>query len=532
MTDHSPESDSPRATTEQGIVQVRRQLAAIDAAIDSLRLSGGPVPESLTVERYELSRRLASLERTLIEADEVARRGTKEVVFVIMPFKPPFNDYYKSVIRPAVSDAGFEVTRSDEIYGTRAFIQKIWSGILRAEAIIAEMTGSNPNVLYELGLSHAIGRKVIMVTQNIDNVPSDLRHINCIVYDTALPNWADQLRNEIQRMLLFDRSSKDYSVLSPVASIDNAELFNHLDQQVREWSLRAREREAELQELHAHMEAVAGERDQYKASLRDRLVPDKQAGTLVSVSSDSEITVATVPMPVGKEVLEFVPVVEGEFIFGSSTAAETASLPAYWITRFSITNSQYCEFLNEIGLRSEGGVPWIDLSGKSPADKCRIKRNGSKFSVEKGYEDYPITYINYYGATAFCEWVGGALPSVEQWEKAARGIDGNEYPWGASPPNPDVANIGASGWPRDVAPISVRAKQAGMSPFGLVQAIGNVRHWTSTYYPDRGVQAVRGGPFFEFRLGRRGVYRFHVEPDGPDMSQGLIVVKRFLGGSE
>jgi len=128
--------------------------------------------------------------------------------------------------------------------------------------------------------------------------------------------------------------------------------------------------------------------------------------------------------------------------------------------------------------------------------------------------------------------VGGALPSVEQWEKAARGTDGREYPWGASPPNPDVANIGESGWARDVAPTSVRAKGKGMSSFGLVQAIGNVWHWTSTYYPDRGVQAVRGGSFFDFRLGRRQVYRFHVEPDGPDFSQGLVVVRRFLAGNE
>ena len=248
----------------------------------------------------------------------MARRGTKDKVFVIMPFKAPFNDYYKSVIRPAVSDAGFEVLRSDEIYGTRAFIQKIWSGILKAEAIIAEMTGSNPNVLYELGLSHAIGRKVIMVTQNIDSVPSDLRHINCIVYDTAQPNWADQLRNEIQRMLLFDRRSTDHSVLSPVASVDNAELFNSLDHQVREWSLRAREREAELKELDARLEAVTGERDQYKIALCDRLAPDKQTGGLIAVSSDSEITVATIPMPTGNEVLELVRVLEGEFIFGSS----------------------------------------------------------------------------------------------------------------------------------------------------------------------------------------------------------------------
>ena len=402
-----------------------------------------------------------------------------------------------------------------------------------ADTIIAEMTGSNANVLYELGLCHAIDRKVIMITQDVSHVPSDLRHINCIVYDISRPNWSDQLRNAIQNMLLFEQEKSRRAILSPAASVDNTDLFDQLEQQVRQGTIRIREAEAELDELRDQAHALADERDRQRASLRAQLIPNlEMSKARISVSSEDGLTIATITLPTDDGTLEFISIPEGDFVFGGGASAERRWLPTYWITRFSVTNFQYCAFLNEIGLREEEGLPWIDLSGNSPADKCRIIREGDKLVVEKGYEDHPVTYVNYYGATAFCEWIGATLPSVEQWEKAARGTDGREYPWGASPANNEVANIQASGWVRDVAPINVRAKMQGASPFGMVQPIGNVWHWTSTYYPDRGVQAVRGGSFFDFRLGRREVYRFQVHPDGPDFSQGLVVAKRFLTGME
>ena len=519
-----------RTSGKRTVGDIRSRLAALDAALESLRKAGAATPESLTVERYELSRELATLlGESLISVndaspDEALRRGK---IFVIMPFREPFNAYYRRVIQPAALRAGFDIVRSDEIYSTSAFVQTIWTQILAADAVIAEMSGANPNVLYELGLCHAIDQKVIMITQDLESVPSDLRHMNCIEYNTSQVDWADRLQDSIRRMLLFPSGAVRNTILYPVARVDNTRLFEQLEGQLREASLRAREYELEISEMRVRIDAGSHERNELKVLLGAKV--DALNRPPASIHRDGDTQTALLALPNGSgEFLDVVFVPEGNFIFGGGSSAENVWLPSFWISRYSITNAQYCAFLNDVGLRTEQGVAWIDLQAKSPADACRIVMKDGKYVVDDRYSSHPVTYVNFYGASAFCEWFGGQLPTVQQWEKAARGSDGREYPWGSQPPSPSIANINDAGWARDVAPINVRAKKKGMSPYGLVQAIGNVWHWTNTHYPDRNVQAVRGGSFFDFRLGRREVYRFLVQPDGPDFSQGFVVYKRFI----
>jgi len=63
--------------------------------------------------------------------------------------------------------------------------------------VVAELTSRNPNVMYELGLSHGIRKPVILISQTIDDVPFDLRAIRCILYDTTEPDWAGELRGKV-----------------------------------------------------------------------------------------------------------------------------------------------------------------------------------------------------------------------------------------------------------------------------------------------------------------------------------------------
>ncbi len=117
--------------------------------------------------------------------------------FVLMPFHGNHPEYFAGIIHPAARDAGLTATKADDIYGTAPIIQDIWNQIWRARAVVADVTGRNPNVNYELGICHALGVPTVLITQNLSDVSFDYRHLRCIVYDTKRLNWEDTLRRAI-----------------------------------------------------------------------------------------------------------------------------------------------------------------------------------------------------------------------------------------------------------------------------------------------------------------------------------------------
>ena len=104
--------------------------------------------------------------------------------FVIMPFHPEFDYVYESFIRPIFESAGFEVTRADEIQSQQNILKDIVAGIESADVVVADLSDANPNVFYELGVAHGLYKRVILLTQKIDDVPFDLRTYRLIHYDT------------------------------------------------------------------------------------------------------------------------------------------------------------------------------------------------------------------------------------------------------------------------------------------------------------------------------------------------------------
>ena len=125
------------------------------------------------------------------------RRSTKKTVgissgscFVVQPFGPPFGGYFETIFRPAIESAGLRPVRADaEIFGAGKIMDQVWRGIRAAEVLVAELTTRNPNVYYELGLAHALGKPVVLVSSDEGDVPFDLRHIRVIYYDKSDPFW-------------------------------------------------------------------------------------------------------------------------------------------------------------------------------------------------------------------------------------------------------------------------------------------------------------------------------------------------------
>jgi len=104
--------------------------------------------------------------------------------FVLMPFAPDFDDVFAHVIRSTLEEEGFSVGRADESRGSRNIMHDVVQGISSADLVVADLTGANPNVYYELGIAHALGRPTILLTQDLEEVPFDLRAYRVITYST------------------------------------------------------------------------------------------------------------------------------------------------------------------------------------------------------------------------------------------------------------------------------------------------------------------------------------------------------------
>lgn len=99
----------------------------------------------------------------------------------MMPFDAAFNVVYDS-IREASDNAGLRCRRADDIWENAAIIQDVVSLIDRSRIVICDCTGRNPNVFYEAGIAHALGRDVILITQSEHDIPFDLRHLRYVRY--------------------------------------------------------------------------------------------------------------------------------------------------------------------------------------------------------------------------------------------------------------------------------------------------------------------------------------------------------------
>ncbi|NIY84946.1 hypothetical protein [Vibrio hepatarius] len=105
----------------------------------------------------------------------------RDQVFILTPFHEMFDkDYY--TIEKTCLEYGFDVARGDENYIKGDILAHILKRICESELIIANITGRNPNVFYELGLAHALGKPVIIISKGIDDIPFDLRSKQILVY--------------------------------------------------------------------------------------------------------------------------------------------------------------------------------------------------------------------------------------------------------------------------------------------------------------------------------------------------------------
>jgi nucleoside 2-deoxyribosyltransferase len=116
----------------------------------------------------------------------------------MQPFSAPFDGYFETLFKPAIETVGLRAVRADdEIFATGKVMDQVWRGIQGASVLLAELSMRNPNVYYELGLAHALGKPVVLISSNEGDVPFDVGHIRVIYYDRNDPFWGAKLIDKV-----------------------------------------------------------------------------------------------------------------------------------------------------------------------------------------------------------------------------------------------------------------------------------------------------------------------------------------------
>lgn len=151
----------------------------------------------------------------------------KPFAFVLMPFSTEFDDVYKVGIQEVAKKLNIVAERVDEQTFSETILERIYRQIEYADFIIADMSGRNPNVFYEVGYAHAKNKPVILLTKDVHDIPFDLKHHRHLVYNGSLSQLRKLLRAELiwQKSELEIRRTKPISIsvkTSPGILLDNS----------------------------------------------------------------------------------------------------------------------------------------------------------------------------------------------------------------------------------------------------------------------------------------------------------------------
>jgi hypothetical protein len=122
-------------------------------------------------------------------------RSGRPRAFVVMQFAEPYNTFYREVIQSQAEAAGYDVFRIDEKPGPGVIFQDIQREIEQAEIVIAEISPPNPNVFYELGYAHALGKPTILLAQREAKWPFDIQSFRVVFYNDTIGGKVEVERN-------------------------------------------------------------------------------------------------------------------------------------------------------------------------------------------------------------------------------------------------------------------------------------------------------------------------------------------------
>lgn len=149
--------------------------------------------------------------------------------------------------------------------------------------------------------------------------------------------------------------------------------------------------------------------------------------------------------------------------FGNESPQHLVSLDAFWMDQYEVTNARYAQC----------------VAAKACPPPAQLRSNTRAHYYDNAeFADFPVIYVRWVDANAFCTWTGKRLPGEAEWEKAARGPNGNLYPWGNVFDSTRVNS--AEGGPNDT--VRIGSYPNGVSIYGAFDMAGNVSEWVNDYY--------------------------------------------------
>ena len=205
--------------------------------------------------------------------------------------------------------------------------------------------------------------------------------------------------------------------------------------------------------------------------------------------------------PLRAEALtDMVKVPKGPFLYGEKRVREVIDHD-YWIDKYPVTNEKYRAFILADGY---GNQAYWSSDGWKWKTENNITVPEYWNNTEWNKADHPVVGVSYFEAEAYAKWAGKRLPTERGWEKAARGEDGLEYPWGNGF-DKGKCNSGETGV-KHTTPVT--QYPSGVSPYGCYDMAGNVWEWCADWYDEKGGRRVlRGGSWNMTAGGLRVSYR-------------------------